>query len=146
MLTPGVNEKGLFCFVIVLCLNISFICLSVCLSLFLPLPTMEATFGTTVASQGDCSSHLQVPISCRDRTIQSCKPELPPQKREGSGAVIADGEILLEHLRASTVALAGCRLPSLWGCPPSLTREDLTVCSGCQPCFWILSHLSHTFA
>ena len=91
----------------------------------LPLPTVEATFETTVALQGHCFFHFQVPISHRDRAVQSCKAA-PPQKRESPGARNYNRKILPECLRASGVVMAGGRLHTLRAWPLTF-REDLTA-------------------
>ena len=46
----------------------------------------EATFETTVALQGYCFFHFQVPINHRDRAIQSCKPG--PTAEEGKSWLV----------------------------------------------------------
>lgn len=94
----------------------------------LPLPTPEAKFGIVVALQRDRSFHLQVPISYRDKTISAISQNSYCRREK----VLAPSlqKILLEHLHASSVALAG----SVWvwggGEAPCLVDLSSTTSQG----------------
>lgn len=134
------NEWEAFCFV----LWLSYLVFKYFLIylIFLPLPTVEATFETTVALQGYCFFHFQVPINHRDRAIQSCKPG--PTAEEGKSWLVT---VTGKSSRSVCV-------PASWswqgaGSPPC----GFVLCHfpggfnsvlRCQLRSWILSHLSDT--
>lgn len=134
------NEWEAFCFV----LWLSYLVFKYFLIylIFLPLPTVEATFETTVALQGYCFFHFQVPINHRDRAIQSCKPG--PTAEEGKSWLVT---VTGKSSRSVCV-------PASWswqgaGSPPCgfvlchfPGGFNSVLC--CQLRSWILSHLSDT--
>lgn len=138
MLIAGMNEKRLFC------LRLSYLVFKYFLIylIFLPLPTVEATFETTVALQGYCFFHFQFQLITEIEPFRAVN-QVQPQKRK----VLAPVTVTGKSSRSVCVPASW----SSWQGPPPPCGFVLCHFPGgfnsvlrCQLRSWILSHLSVT--